>query len=427
MPTQVGTKHEAVTSHRCQAQGRAVPTSYQGPTPRSWCMLDLPSEKTERRRRGFASCYRCQATPTTQQLRLHAAGPTSSRRPGAEESRMFTGSGIMAETSSNCDAFRKGTMPIAPPPLVQKDRVFTHGGRAGVRRPQQGTAPTASPSLRLSPKISLAQSSRQDAGSQVRRRHHRRCLDVLQKPFQRGVNGLAARRSRIAASTATPSDWATHGDQAPRRSCSCCATGARGRLVAPAHAASELGHRRAPGPSLEGACTVRQGQALQRQAKPAPPRHRPLPPTPWPRGARTLASTRATPPANHALPQRAPWRHRGPTRRPRAPAPPRQHAAHAVGTPPTRTRAARRLQIHLPGPPDPAAGPRIRPLRCRCRPPRAETAPLNTRSGRADLEEREEKAAPPPPSSQAARASGGRLWRRRGGGERVEGAAAAAI
>ena len=54
----------------------------------------------------------------------------------------------------------------------------------------------------------------------------------------RGTSACRLRcRSRTAVSTATPSDWTTHIDRAPCRSCCCCTTGAHSCLVAPAVAA----------------------------------------------------------------------------------------------------------------------------------------------------------------------------------------------
>jgi len=62
MPKQVGLKQEVATGHRCPAQEEQLqlPAKDPGPAPG---VCQTPKRRTRRRRRGFASCYRCQATP----------------------------------------------------------------------------------------------------------------------------------------------------------------------------------------------------------------------------------------------------------------------------------------------------------------------------------------------------------------------------
>ena len=146
--------------------------------PRPRWVPNLPNNNWTPKKEGFALCYRCQATPPTQQLWLHAASPASSRRPGAEKRR------IHQKRYHDRDDFQwqrlhEGNDADTATAARPIDRVFTRGRHAGNTTPSIGkTVPTGVIVVEAFAQGAPAPSSRQDAGTLAR--HHRHWyLDVL--------------------------------------------------------------------------------------------------------------------------------------------------------------------------------------------------------------------------------------------------------
>jgi hypothetical protein len=136
----------------------------------------------------------------TQQLRLHAASATSSHRPDAEKCRLSTVNDIIAEISSNYNAFRKGTTSKASPSGPRKQPVSRHhcchgqGGEGKAREEGEPPAATRSqnghwsalPQPRLSASLSptLVRGHAPLACCSARR-HHRRVRGRASLPLSR--------------------------------------------------------------------------------------------------------------------------------------------------------------------------------------------------------------------------------------------------
>ena len=182
---------------------------------------------------------------STPQLRLHVAKPISTRRPSAEKQE-HPPRRLRSHDKIQIRRLQQGSdnnaTAVARPQWIGFSPIDVDTRRGYTTPPTGKGAPMASPSPRLSPTTPLAPMSSQEAGSLT--------VQHLQTPLSRrpmeasseGNDAPAARDSRTAASTITPSDPAAHG-----------AGPASTAHVTPPHVEAVADHRRRhkhPPPSL---------------------------------------------------------------------------------------------------------------------------------------------------------------------------------